>query len=89
MGDTANNHLFINNGCDSNSIIGDPQFKNPAKGDYTVLNKAALLQLRFVNFDMMHFGVTNSKLKSIAKKPIFASVQTFWHGQFLSFGFVE
>ena len=71
MGDTANNHLFINNGCDTNSIIGNPQFKNPAKGDYTVLNKAALLQLGFVNFDMAHFGVTNSKLKSIAKIPTF------------------
>jgi membrane-associated protease RseP (regulator of RpoE activity) len=63
--------LFINNGCDSNSIFGDPQFKNPTKGDYTVLNKDALLKLGFVNFDMTHFGVNNSKLKSIAKKPIF------------------
>ena len=71
MGDTSNNHLFINNGCDSNSILGDPQFKNPTVGDYTVLNKDALLKLGFVNFDMTHFGVNNSKLKSIAKKPIF------------------
>ena len=74
MGDTTNNHLFFNNGCDSNSIMGDPQFKNPSQGDYTVLNKAALLKLGFVNFDMNHFGVTNIKLKRLAKKPIFPAL---------------
>ena len=74
MGDSSNNHMFLNNGCDSNSIMGDPQFRNPTVGDFTVLNKAALSKLGFVNFDMTHFGVTNSKLKSIAKKPIFPSL---------------
>jgi hypothetical protein len=74
MGDSSNNHMFLNNECDSNSIMGDPEFKNPTVGDFTVLNKAALSKLGFVNFDMTHFGVTNHKLKSIAKIPTFPTL---------------
>jgi hypothetical protein len=76
MGDSSNNHMFLNNGCDSNSIMGDPQFKNPTRGDFTVLNKAALSKLGFVNFDMLNFGVTNQKLKRITKIPTFPTLLT-------------
>ena len=69
MGDSLNNHLFTNNDCDLNSIIGNPQFKNPSKGDFTVQNKEALLKIGFVNFDMQHFGVMSKKLKAISKTP--------------------
>lgn len=74
VGDSNENHLFINNGCDSISMIGDPQFKNPALGDFTVQNKLALSKLGFVNFDMQHFGVTSPSLKRITKKPIMPMV---------------
>ena len=69
IGDKSNNHLFTKNNCDSNSIIGDPQFKNPSIGDFTVQHKEALLKIGFINFEMQHFGVTSKKLKGIAKKP--------------------
>lgn len=69
MGDTSINHFFKQNFCDSNSIIGDPQFKNPSQGDFTILNKDALTKIGFVNFDMKNFGVQNPKLKRITKTP--------------------
>ena len=69
IGDTSTNHFFTKNNCDSNSIIGDPQFKNPGQGDFTVQNEDALTKIGFVNFDMKNFGVQNPKLKSLAKTP--------------------
>jgi hypothetical protein len=69
IGDTSTNHFFTKNSCDSNSIIGDPQFKNPGQGDFTVQNEDALTKIGFVNFDMKNFGVQNPKLKSLAKTP--------------------
>lgn len=69
MGDTSINHFFNKNDCDSNSLIGDPQFKNPSQGDFTTQNKEAITKIGFVNFDMKNFGVQNPKLKSIVKTP--------------------
>ncbi len=43
-------------GFDTNSIIADPMFRNPAANDYTVTNAAVLQQSGFVNFPMDQFG---------------------------------
>jgi hypothetical protein len=43
-------------GFDTNSIIADPMFRNPAANDYTVTNPAVLQQSGFVNFPMDQFG---------------------------------
>jgi hypothetical protein len=62
------NH-FAGNGCDKNSINGDPRFVDPAKGDFRVMENSPALKLGFVNFPMYQFGVTKPSLKAIAKTP--------------------
>ncbi|MGI9137777.1 MAG: right-handed parallel beta-helix repeat-containing protein [Sediminibacterium sp.] len=81
MGDSSNNHFFKMNGCDSNSKMGDPIFKDPSHGDFTVQNKNALIEIGFVNFDMKNFGVISPKLKSIAKKPSMPHLNYFKQSQ--------
>ncbi len=60
---------FIVNGCDSNSIVGDPLFVNPDAGDFSVNNNSPALRIGFQNFPMDSFGVISEKLKKIAKTP--------------------
>jgi beta-galactosidase len=43
-------------GFDTNSVIADPMFKNPANNDYTVTNQFVLQQTGFINFAMDQFG---------------------------------
>ena len=38
---------FAGNGCDANSLVGDPQFIDPAKGDYRVKEGSPALALGF------------------------------------------
>jgi hypothetical protein len=61
---------FAVNGCDENSLVGDPLFLNAAAGDYRVKEGSPALQMGFVNFPMNEFGVVSEKLKKIAQKPI-------------------
>ncbi|MDW5290111.1 PDZ domain-containing protein [Formosa sp. PL04] len=58
------------NGTDAHSAFGNPKFKNPKKGDYTVAADSPALKLGFKNFPMNLFGVQNPELKAIAKTPI-------------------
>ena len=60
---------FSVNGCDGNSLHGDPLFIDPAKGDFRVLENSPALKTGFVNFPMEQFGVTKASLKAIAKTP--------------------
>jgi hypothetical protein len=60
---------FSINGCDRNSINGDPLFVNPQKGDFRVQENSPALKMGFVNFPMDKFGVQHPKLKAIAKNP--------------------
>lgn len=60
---------FLVNGCDSNSLVGDPLFLNPAEGDYRVHEDSPALQVGFQNFPMDQFGVVSEKLRKIAKTP--------------------
>jgi len=57
------------NGCDSNSIVGDPLFVEAAEGDFRVQENSPALEIGFQNFSMDQFGVTSEKLRKIAKTP--------------------
>ena len=60
---------FRRQGCDLHSIVFTPQFRDPGKGDYTVLNLPAGSPFR--NFPMDRFGVYSPDLKALASSPVF------------------
>ncbi|WP_430973931.1 hypothetical protein [Sunxiuqinia rutila] len=60
---------FQVNGCDQNSMVGDPMFINPKEGNFTVKEDSPALKIGFKNFDMDQFGVVSEKLRKIAKTP--------------------
>ncbi|MDH3581505.1 MAG: PDZ domain-containing protein, partial [Hyphomicrobiales bacterium] len=62
---------FAAQGCDANSVVGDPMFMDPAKGDYRVRDGSPALKIGFKNFPMDRFGVQRPELKSIAQVPDF------------------
>lgn len=66
--------LYAANQCDLNSLVGDPAFRDPDSGDYTVGPDSPARELGFVNFDMTRFGVLSPRLKSIVKTPVFPKV---------------
>lgn len=74
VGDKSKREKFIKNGCDSNSINGNPLFVNPSKGDFSVQNNSAALKIGFVNFSTNQYGVTKPSLKAIAKTPAILDV---------------
>ena len=55
-----------NKGVEQNGIVIQPEFKDPANGDFTLLGE---LPDDFQNFDMHNFGVTSPRLKEIAASP--------------------
>jgi hypothetical protein len=70
----AEKNKFAQNGCDANSLFGDPLFLNPEKGDFRVKGDSPALKTGFVNFPMNEFGVTKPSLKAIAKTPEIPSI---------------
>jgi hypothetical protein len=56
-------------GRDAHSVAGDPQFINPAQGDFRVKDASPALKLGFKNFAMDQFGVVNPRLKALARTP--------------------
>ncbi|GAB1451010.1 PDZ domain-containing protein [Draconibacterium sp.] len=82
--------MYAKNGCDSNSMVGDPLFVDAENGDFRVKDGSLALQIGFVNFPMNEFGVTSEKLKKMAKQPeipIVITSQTDNSGQtYLWFG---
>lgn len=56
-------------GWDANSLVGDPMFIDPAKGDFRVREDSPALKLGFKNFPMDRFGVKKPSLKAIARTP--------------------
>ena len=62
---------YKKHGCDQHSVVGDPQFLDPANGDYRVSPESMALTIGFKNFPMDQFGVRSESLKAIAKKPQF------------------
>jgi hypothetical protein len=73
--DKASMFKFIKNGCDSNSINGNPLFINPLLGDFRLQENSLALKLGFLNFDTDHFGVTKPSLKQIAKTPLLPEIK--------------
>ena len=65
----ADRARFVEQGCDANSIVGDPMFVDPANGDYRVRAGSPALQIGFENFAMDQFGVQTPALKAIARTP--------------------
>jgi hypothetical protein len=56
-------------GWDSHSLFGDPQFIDPANGDFRVKDGSPALMLGFKNFPMDQYGVKKPALKKIARTP--------------------
>jgi hypothetical protein len=77
-GGTSDKNLFVadfalkeaqDKGWDANSLVGDPMFIDPAKGDFRVSEDSPALKLGFKNFPMDRFGVKKPSLKAIARTP--------------------
>ena len=58
-------------GLEVGSIVADPQFMDPANGDYRVAPGSPALKLGFKNFPMDRFGVTSPALKKRVPERIF------------------
>ncbi|TWU64711.1 PDZ domain-containing protein [Crateriforma conspicua] len=56
-------------GWDLNSIVADPQFVDPASGDFRVQPGSPAFSIGFENFPMDQFGVKKESLKRIALTP--------------------
>ncbi len=68
-------HRYAKNGCDNNSLCGDPMFINPVKGNYQVSPDSKVLKLGFHNFDMDNFGVVSPRFMAIVRKPQMPDVE--------------
>ncbi|MBE9600352.1 right-handed parallel beta-helix repeat-containing protein [Pedobacter sp. MC2016-24] len=66
--DLASLHKSREMGNDQHSAYGNPEFINPAAGDYRVKPGSGALLVGFKNFPMDQFGVTSTDLKRLAKK---------------------
>lgn len=59
------------------TIVCDTEFLNPETGDYSLPdNSNALIECGFHNFDMDGFGVVSSRLKQIARRPVFPKLMS-------------
>lgn len=66
--------LYAANGCDLNSLVADPGFKDPASGDYSVRLDGPASHMGFVNFEMSAFGVVSPNLRARAKTPVMPEI---------------
>ncbi len=66
---------FRDHGCDLRSVVGNPQFRDPSRGDFHVADDSPAIPLGFKNFPMDQFGVQDPRLKRLAKAPRFSAVQ--------------
>ncbi|MBU2939188.1 right-handed parallel beta-helix repeat-containing protein [Lacinutrix sp. C3R15] len=65
-----NSELTQEFGWDKNSIVADPQFIDPANGDFRVKEGSPAFDIGFKNFPMDQFGVKKPALKAITRTPI-------------------
>jgi hypothetical protein len=63
-------------GRDEHSILADVLFVDPTQGDYRVKEGSPALALGFKNFPMDQFGVTDPKLKALARTPFSSAPAT-------------
>ena len=62
-------------GWDENSVFGDPQFVDPARGDFRVQTGSPALAAGFKNFPMDRYGVKKPSLRKIARTPQLPAVR--------------
>ena len=67
--------LTTASGWDEGSIVADPLFVDPAKGDFRVNDGSPALKLGFKNFSMDQFGVKKPSLKAIARTPVIPTLK--------------
>lgn len=65
----ADRRKFAAQGCDANSVVADPLFVDPARGDFRVKDGSPALKLGFRNFPMDDFGVRQPELRAVARTP--------------------
>ena len=65
----ADQKAFGSKGWDTDSTHGDPQFIDPANGDYRVKEASPAIKAGFKNFPMDRFGVQKPALKALARTP--------------------
>ncbi len=58
-------------GLDAHSASGDPQFRDPSRGDFHVRAGSPALKVGFINFPMDRFGVQSPRLRALARTPEF------------------
>jgi hypothetical protein len=63
-------------GADPRSTAGDPQFVDPAAGDFRVKPGSPALEVGFENFPMDQFGVKKPSLRAIARTPELPDLRT-------------
>jgi len=87
-GQTVDRNLFFSNdpnvmkskreqGWDVNSIVADPLFEDPERGDFRVKSGSPALDVGFSNFPMDQFGVKKPKLRAIARTPVIPPLVIF------------
>jgi hypothetical protein len=76
LGKRVDSNLIFNSeltqifGWDENSMVADPQFMDPANGDFRVKEGSPAFDIGFKNFPMDQFGVKKPRLKAMAKTPV-------------------
>ena len=65
----ADRTKFAAHGCDAHSLVGDPMFVDPSKGDFRVKDGSPALTVGFKNFPMDRFGVQAPRLRALARTP--------------------
>ncbi len=68
------------NKTDAHSVFGNPDYKNPNHGDYTVSDGSPAFKIGFKNIPMNEFGVKKPSLKAIAKTPDFPVIWSITDG---------
>jgi hypothetical protein len=61
---------YAEQGWDLNSIVADPLFVDPVKGNFQVKAGSPAFDIGFKNFPMDQFGVKKASLKAIAETPV-------------------
>ena len=69
VGNPEHKEKYAEQGWDLNSIVADPQFIDPEKGDFRVKDGSPAFDIGFQNFPMDQFGVKKASLKAIAATP--------------------
>ena len=67
---------FSHNGADLHSRYGDPMFLNADKGDYRTEKASPARSIGFQDFPTDEFGVRDTRLRQIARRPALPDLQT-------------